>query len=342
MGGLYAQLQEKYGEKAGTLKGKDFFEYNFFQNSDTRPWFYRFVGELKDKCSTAKPTLTHEYCQGLLEQGKLARWYTQNIDGLEAQSGARLESMEVKDVNKKSSNGSVVLLHGNLDCLVCTLCKHKIPFTPEMQEASKDGEWKACEACTARSDERKSRGRRALQTGFYRPDIVLYGEPHPQSEHIGSIISDDMQRSAGSVLIVMGTSLKVVGIKRMVKDFTRRIKTMEPQANRIFYINKTAPPRTDWKTVFDFEYLGECDEWVRLLTLAEPPKSPSPSAPAMIPSYFSTVKKNLVRKAIKSKDETTADEAKENKKSENDAALKEGLGSPLATRSKCTNMARVK
>lgn len=209
--------------------------------------------------------------------------------------------MDAATSSKKSSSGSVVLLHGNLDVLVCTLCKHKVPFTPEMQAKSKEGEWMACEACTARSEERKAKGRRALQTGFYRPDIVLYGEPHPQSEHLGSLISDDLQRSAGSVMIVMGTSLKVVGIKRMVKDFARRIKTMEPEANRIFYINKTAPSRTDWKTVFDFEFLGECDEWVRMLTLPELPKTPSNSAPAAIPSFFSTVKKPAAMrlKAIK-------------------------------------------
>lgn len=230
-----------------------------------------------------------------------------------------MEGRTIATSNKKSTSGSVVLLHGNLDVLVCTLCKHKVPFSEELQEKSKEGEWRACEACTARSEERKAKGKRALQTGFYRPDIVLYGEPHPQSEHLGNLISDDLQRSAGSVLIVMGTSLKVVGIKRMVKDFARRIKTMEPQANRIFYINKTAPSRTDWKTVFDYEFLGECDAWIRLLTLPELPKSPSNSALAVIPSFFSTVKKPVVvRKSIKE----VAEKEKENKKPEGEKEKK--------------------
>jgi NAD+-dependent protein deacetylase SIR2 len=308
-------LQAKYGEEAGTLKGKDFFELNFFLNMATRPWFYRFIGELKDMCQNSKPTITHTYFKELLDTGKLTRWYSQNIDGLEKLSGVRLE--EIGRDSSKPKEGSAVLLHGNLDSLVCVICKHKVPFTQEALDQTKKGEWETCKSCIQRSKDRKEKGMRALREGFYRPDIVLYGESHPQAEYIGELIYNDISKSSSSILIVIGTSLKVTGVKKMVKDYSRKIKSVDPTSKRLFFINKAPLARTEWKTVFDYEYIGECDSWIKMLLDEHIPKTiPTPKLPTKSPrrlsTFFSTVK-NSSTELITVKKEPT-DENKENRK----------------------------
>lgn len=327
-------MQKKYGEEAGTLKGKDFFELNFFLNNATRPWFYRFVGELKELCLNSKPTLTHTYFKELLDSGKLARWYSQNIDGLEKLSGVRLEEI---GNNCKPKDGTAVLLHGNLDSLVCVICKHKIPFNQESLDQSKKGEWETCKSCIQRSKERKEKGMRALKEGFYRPDIVLYGESHPQAEYIGELIYNDISRNSGSILIVIGTSLKVTGVKKMVKDYARKIKSIDPISKRLFFINRVPLARTEWKTVFDFEYIGECDSWIKLLLNEPVPKViraisatvPETKSSRRLSSFFPTVKRSSIELIAEKKDP---------KEGEKENQIKASTGSTSKENRKCSKL----
>lgn len=71
------------------------------------------------------------------------------------------------------------------------------------------------------------------------------------------------------MLVVLGTSLKVHGVKRVVKEFARAVHSLpttrirpEGGKGRVVFVNKTAPPGAEWEGVFDYWVKGECDDWV--------------------------------------------------------------------------------
>lgn len=53
-----------------------------------------------------------------------------------------------------------------------------------------------------------------------RPRIVLYHERSPDEEVIESVITSDL-RNQPHVVIVVGTSLKIPGARRLVRDMCR-------------------------------------------------------------------------------------------------------------------------
>jgi NAD-dependent histone deacetylase SIR2 len=70
-------------------------------------------------------------------------------------------------------------------------------------------------------------------------------------------------------MIIMGTSLKVHGLKKLVKDFARTIHenaskvttlTSRPKP-KVIFVNKTAPG-SEWANVIDYHVTGETDAWV--------------------------------------------------------------------------------
>lgn len=242
-----------------SAKGKDFFDAGFFHNPATRPLFNRFVAELRTMCTTGTPTPTHNFLHALATEGRLIRWYTQNIDGLEKATGLVTSTFVGNMCERKAA---VVSLHGTLDRLVCTLCKNLSEFTNEHEKAFSRGESPECTRCAAFSADRRANGRRPVKGGIMRPDIVLYNEPHPQGDVISNYLMQDLSKRP-NILLVMGTSLKVVGLKKLVKDLARSVR--QQQDGLVLFINKTPAPPSEWKTIFDYEFIGECDKWVNLI-----------------------------------------------------------------------------
>jgi NAD-dependent histone deacetylase SIR2 len=130
---------------------------------------------------------------------------------------------------------------------------------------------------------REARSARPLKIGTLRPAIVLYDEPHPLGDEIGTIQTADVSRKP-DLLIVMGTSLKVHGLKKLVKEFAKAVHgplassspsprsspspTLKPAppptkkpAGKVIFVNKTAPG-TEWSDVIDYHVVGETDRWV--------------------------------------------------------------------------------
>lgn len=104
---------------------------------------------------------------------------------------------------------------------------------------------------------RVSRSARALSVGTLRPAIVLYDEPHPLGDDIGELQSYDLSRSP-DLLLIMGTSLKVHGLKRLVKEFA---KVVHAKKGLVVFVNAT-PPSKEWEGVIDVHIHGETDKWV--------------------------------------------------------------------------------
>ncbi|KAH0590985.1 hypothetical protein H2248_001097 [Termitomyces sp. 'cryptogamus'] len=67
----------------------------------------------------------------------------------------------------------------------------------------------------------------------------------------------------------MGTSLKVHGLRKMVKEFAKTVhaygssgsSTAKPWQGKVIFVNKT-PPATEWNDIIDYHVEGDTDSWV--------------------------------------------------------------------------------
>lgn len=63
----------------------------------------------------------------------------------------------------------------------------------------------------------------------------------------------------------MGTTLRVHGLKLLVKNFAKSIHAQAGNANRrVVYVNRT-PPAKEWAGIIDYHVLGDTDAWVHMV-----------------------------------------------------------------------------
>ncbi|KAF9336707.1 hypothetical protein BGZ91_009874 [Linnemannia elongata] len=249
--GLYNLVKKQYPDTV--LKGKDLFDANLFRDCKTTAVFYTFISELHAQTLKAKPTPTHHFIKMLSERGKLLRCYTQNIDCLEEELG--MDTSLVCDKGKVKKDVNVVQLHGSLRRLKCTLCSEPYGFQTDYQKVFKEGDAPGCPKC-------ELYGKRKVATGTLRPDIVLYNENHPFGDAIGKIQSSDLSRSP-DVLLVMGTSLKVHGLRLLVRKAAKIVHGNKKGC--VILVNKTPVVGKEWAGVFDYFVEGETDGWCSIV-----------------------------------------------------------------------------
>ncbi|KAI9490907.1 DHS-like NAD/FAD-binding domain-containing protein [Zychaea mexicana] len=239
--GLYNLVKARH---PGTvLKGAELFDATLFKDVNRIKCFYTFMAELKTLVATAKPTPTHKFLRNMQESGRLLRLYTQNIDDLEAELDL-----------------PAVQLHGTMASVKCTLCSASYAFSKEYVDAFRQGEPPICPKCEAIGEERSLLGKRQLAVGTLRPDIVLYNEEHPNGDKIGLQQCSDIKRRP-DLLVVLGTSLKIPALKKFVKLAAR---TVHNNKNGITILVNKTPPTKEWEHVFDYQIMGDTDEWVRM------------------------------------------------------------------------------
>lgn len=263
------------------LKGRDLFDSMVWQDPFTTSIFYMFISSLRQKIQNEVTTTTetHNFIRTLRDGGRLVRNYTQNIDCLEERLGlctnltrgpghrARFHSRTQREprpetIDEQSAhNGGVevVLLHGSLVDLRCGLCGKISSWSEaDRESATLSGQAPDCPSCTEYNAHRTGRGRRELAVGRLRPDIVLYGEEHPHANLVGPLITHDIGLGP-DVLLIMGTSLKVHGLKIMVKEFA---KAVHSRGGTVVFVNRTKPPESTWGDVIDYWVEWDCDAWV--------------------------------------------------------------------------------
>lgn len=132
-------------------------------------------------------------------------------------------------------------------------------------------------------NERVARSARAVRIGTLRPAIVLYDEPHPLGDDIATVQTADLSKKP-DLLIVMGTSLKVHGLKKLVKEFAKAVhqrpvptsvnstqssrtrnessssSVVDGNVGKVIFVNKT-PPSGEWGGVIDYHIAGTTDDW---------------------------------------------------------------------------------
>lgn len=264
--GLYDIAKRKNPKMV--VKGQDLFDISIFRDEMTLSYFCTFMEALYNSSLLAKPTETHLFLKLLKDRKKLLRCYTQNIDCIESKiglkTGINTNDLEGKRSSfiKKWQDLDVVQLHGSLHHLTCTVCFHNFEWNPSYKEQLAQGINPDCENCVMKYQERLYLGKRITgNMGILRPNIVLYGENHPHAEVLATGLNKDISLKP-DLLLIMGTSLKVEGVKKLVKLLA---SSVHRKGGKVIFVNKTPVSQALWCNIIDYEILCDCDDFIHLL-----------------------------------------------------------------------------
>ncbi|KAF7558363.1 hypothetical protein G7046_g5805 [Stylonectria norvegica] len=201
-------------------------------------------------------------------QGSSPPSLTASTDGTETRAVAELPTSQ-SGTSKGSSKPAqreiprsgveCVFLHGSLEQLRCFLCGGVCSWDDDDRESeTMSGQQPECPHCVGATTAREEKGKRALGVGKLRPDIVLYGEEHPNAHLISPIVTHDLNLSP-DMLLILGTSLRVHGLKVMVREFAKAVHT---KGGKVVFVNFTKPPESSWGDVIDYWIELDCDAWV--------------------------------------------------------------------------------
>lgn len=274
------------------VKGKDLFDSQLWKDPVSTSVFYTFIASLRKKIleEVKIVTSTHRFIKALRDARKLIRCYTQNIDGLEAREGLQTDMTQGKGnrarFTKKSMEGQrlpartqpgadldggceVVQLHGDLRVLRCTLCQQTCEWEDRHSTRLFAGKAPTCQQCAAANQDRQDRGKRGTKIGTLRPNVVLYGEEHPSADAVGEITASDLKMNP-DVLLILGTSLHVHGLKTMVREFAKAVHAKAGSKGKVVFVNLTRPSESVWKGVLDYWVSMDCDAWVHSMRKHRP------------------------------------------------------------------------
>jgi len=270
------------------------------------------IAQLAEMSESAQPTPFHHLLRALDDRGKLLRVYTQNIDALESKSGLSFGVPEIggprgKQKPKAGPSASqdmpgrlpspppeiprCIPLHGTLGTMHCVSCTHVFPLRDHLEHLS-SGIPPYCPECTTLEKVRQMSGKRSRGVGKLRPSVVLYNEDHKDGEHVGEVVRKDLTGTSprADLLLVVGTSLRVPGTKRIVREFSKAVRLRATKANAnattaegdlqtptssprrtpitnegpitSVYLNFDFPvPTRDWEGVFDVWLKGDAQQF---------------------------------------------------------------------------------
>ncbi|KAL6121451.1 NAD-dependent protein deacetylase [Nucleospora cyclopteri] len=234
------------------ITGEQFFSYEYGLR-ENRQLYLKYIAKLKFISEKASPNAVHKF----LSKIPKTRVYTQNIDGLEERGGTLFTS-------KKDTKG--IYLHGNLKNLSCIYCSHKIKFSAEivqkciLLDKKTNMDFLDCTACLERNKKARKENKRAKPCGFMHPSIVHYGQSNSNENFIIETLKKD---GDCDLLVVMGTSLKIPGVKTLIKSFSKFVPTA-------IYVDLKEPNK-EWHKYFSHFYEGDClkfiKEWSKKINL---------------------------------------------------------------------------
>ncbi|EMD34161.1 hypothetical protein CERSUDRAFT_117653 [Gelatoporia subvermispora B] len=329
--GLFQTLKK---DNPSLVSGKDLFDASVFCSENTTSLFCQMIAQLSELSQAAAPTAFHQLLRALDDRGRLLRVYTQNIDALESKSGLTFGVPELDgkryrprtpkgkgdvanaDVSLEAQPGPsrmltppvetprCIPLHGTLESMHCQTCTHSFPLRDHLP-ALISGVPPYCPECTALEETRQLVGKRSRGVGKLRPSVVLYNELHKDGEEVGDVVRRDLigsskgkGRAGADLLLVVGTSLRVPGTKRIVREFSKAVRsrslnsstssgetvihpsglaTPTPSPRRspagdeeapikTVYLNLDFPvPTREWEGVFDVWVRGDAQAFAQLV-----------------------------------------------------------------------------
>ena len=254
--GRFSTLRGQHKLKAS---GRHLFDASVYNHDSSTEIFPTMVRELAQMTAAAKPTPFHHMLASMASEGRLMRLYTQNIDTLDTQMPPLATNVPL---NTKGPWPTTVQLHGGLEKMVCTKCSHLESFNASLFEGPKPP---LCEKCKDYDRKRTNAGKRSHGIGTLRPRIVLYNEYNQDEEAIGNVCKADLRRVPDAVIVV-GTSLSIPGVRRIVKKMCQ--VTRSRRNGITVWINiDPEPQRAEFKNCWDFVVRGKCDDIAGLVNL---------------------------------------------------------------------------
>jgi len=203
--------------------------------------------------SEAKPTPFHLMLASIAEEGRLMRLYSQNVDCIDTQLPPLATTVPL---NLKGPWPPTVQLHGGIEKMVCSKCGHLEAFNGSLFEGP---EPPPCNTCRVQDEVRTNfAGKRSHGIGRMRPRIVLYNEYNPDEEAIGNVSKADLRRVPDAVIVV-GTSLKIPGVRRLVKEMCQLTRSRRDGFTAWVNIDPE-PQGAEFKDCWDLVVRGKCDD----------------------------------------------------------------------------------
>lgn len=243
--------------KSKKNSGKDLFDAIVYRDSELTGQFHDMVCKLYKMCGQAKPTKFHHMLASIAQQGRLQRLYSQNIDSLEV----GLEPLKTSiPLPPKAPWPKTVRVHGGLDMMTCQKCQWVKSFDPELFTGNIPPD---CPECIESDSVRDVVGARRKGTGKLRPRLILYNEDPYDGEAVGSIFGADL-KAKPDAFIVVGTTVKVHGTKKIVKEMCKNVQSRKTAMT--IWINLEDPP-TELMGLFDIIVKGDCEKIAELVAL---------------------------------------------------------------------------
>jgi len=256
---MFNSVKSQYNLKAS---GKQLFDASVYRDADSTASFHDMIRTMHKSTKTASPTPFHHLLARLSHEGRLLRLYTQNVDGIDTSLPPLATQIPLP---RKGPWPKTVQLHGGLDKMTCTKCHEITDFVPEEFDGPIPPE---CPECAARDFARTEvAGKRSHGIGRLRPRMVLYHEHNPDDEAIGSVTRADL-RTRPDAVIVVGTTLKVPGVRRIVREMCATVRDRK-DGFTAWINNDPEPSGKEFEDSWDMIIRGTSDEVARLAALPQ-------------------------------------------------------------------------
>ncbi|KAG9249667.1 DHS-like NAD/FAD-binding domain-containing protein [Emericellopsis atlantica] len=233
--------------------GKHLFDASVYKSNDSTSDFHTMVREMAHMSDAAKPTRFHHLLASLAHQGRLLRLYTQNIDCIDTSMEPLATNVPL---NPKGPWPVSVQLHGGLKKMVCSKCAELQDLEAELFDGP---EAPLCATCVDIDHLRTSfAGKRSHGIGRMRPRFVLYNEHNPDADAIGAVTEADLKARPDAVIVV-GTSLKVPGTRRIVKEMCLTARGRRDGFTAFINLD-SEPKHVDFKDCWDMVVRAKCDK----------------------------------------------------------------------------------
>lgn len=246
--GLFTTLKNDHNLKTS---GRQLFDASVYQTDEGTAQFHSMVRSLSKQASAAEPTAFHHLLASLANKGQLMRLYTQNVDDIDTSLPPLRTAVPL---NSKGPWPRTIQLHGGLKKMVCSKCHLISEFEPALFDGPVAPE---CSNCTENDRVRLTLGGRSHGIGRLRPRIVLYNEQNPDDEAIGAVVSADL-RARPDAVIVVGTSMKIPGVKRIVREMCGVVRSRR-DGIAVWLNQGPPPPGKELEDCWDLVIEGSCD-----------------------------------------------------------------------------------
>ncbi|KAI9706528.1 MAG: hypothetical protein M1836_003534 [Candelina mexicana] len=248
--GLFTTLRGQHNLKGS---GKDLFDASVYRTDSSTSSFHDMVRSLSHLVTSAKPTAFHHLLATLAQEGRLLRLYSQNVDGIDTSLPPLATTVPL---NTKGPWPRTIQLHGGLEKMVCQKCHQLSDFQAALFEGP---EPPPCSQCKTMDHVRTTHaGKRSHGIGRLRPRMVLYNEHNPDDEAIGAVTTADL-RSRPDAIIVVGTSLKIPGVRRIVREMCGVVRGRRDGV-AIWINNDPEPLGREFENCWDLVVRGNCEE----------------------------------------------------------------------------------